>query len=96
MNPTICDAIRTETALELRYHDYSRTVEPHAYGRDKVGEEILRCYQVAGGSQSRVHAGWKLLKVAEVYAVQKTNQKFKCRPEYRRNDSAMGYIFVQI
>lgn len=57
MNSTINDAIRTMTVLELLYHDYSLTVEPNAYGRDNAGEEILRCYQVAGGSQSGGRVG---------------------------------------
>lgn len=96
MNQAICDAIQTMTILELRYHDYTRTVEPHAYGRDKAGDEILRCYQIAGGSQSGERVGWKLLKVAEIYASHKTKQTFKIRPEYRRNDSAMQYIFAQL
>ena len=31
---------------------HRRVVEPHAYGRDEDGDEIIRCYQVAGGSAS--------------------------------------------
>jgi len=45
MNPAITQAIKEKKILELRYHGYARTVEPHAYGRDKGGDEILRCYQ---------------------------------------------------
>lgn len=59
--------------IELRYHGYVRAVEPYAYGQDKTGDEILRCYQVAGGSVSGERAGWKTLKVSEVISLENTN-----------------------
>lgn len=96
MNAIICDAIRQQGILELRYHGYSRLVEPHAYGRDKDGDEILRCYQVSGGSESGERAGWKLLKVRDVFSLTQTKDGFSTRPEYRRNDKAMVYMFCQI
>jgi len=82
--------------IELRYCGYVRTVEPHAYGRDKSGEEILRCFQVTGGSASGENSGWKLLKVADAQSIQKTKQGFSPRPEYRRNDRAMQFMFCQL
>ena len=51
MKSELLDAIDTKNVVELRYHGYARTVEPHAYGRDKNGDEILRCFQVSGGSE---------------------------------------------
>jgi hypothetical protein len=96
MKTEITEAISQIVTIELRYSGYSRTVEPHAYGRDKSGEEILRCFQVAGGSESGEGTGWKLLKVADAYAIQKTKSKFSPRPEYRRNDRAMQFMFCQL
>ncbi len=96
MNTTICDAIRGRCILELRYHGYTRIVAPHAYGRDRSGEEILRCYQTSGGSESGETVGWKLLKVAEADAVSQLKQQFRTRPEYRQNDKAMQYVFCQL
>jgi hypothetical protein len=96
MNTTIVDAIRNMNVLELRYHGYSRMVEPHAYGRDKDGDEILRCFQISGGSESGARVGWKLLKVREVLSLHLTHATFATRPEYRRNDKAMTYIFSQL
>lgn len=52
MNQIVIQAIKERHILEFRYHGWSRMVEPHAYGRDKSGDEVLRCYQVAGGSVS--------------------------------------------
>lgn len=96
MKSELLEAIDTQNVVELRYHGYARTVEPHAYGRDKSGEEILRCFQVSGGSESGERTGWKLLKVAEVYSIHVEKNVFQARDGYRRNDKAMGYIFSQL
>lgn len=96
MNPIITEAIAGKKVLELGYHGYSRIVEPHAYGRDKDGDEILRCYQTSGGSESGERVGWKLLKVREVFSLHLTKETFVARPGYRRNDKAMAYIFSQL
>ena len=37
MNLIIYEGIKENVTIELRYHGYSRVVEPHAYGRDKIG-----------------------------------------------------------
>ena len=96
MNITITQAIKEQKILELRYHGYARTVEPHAYGRDNSGDEILRCYQTSGGSESGEREGWKLLKVREVISLHSINGSFLIRREYKRNDKAMAYIFEQL
>jgi hypothetical protein len=96
MNQIICDAIRDQRVLELRYHGYSRTVEPHSYGRDKSGDEILRCYQISGGSESGERIGWKLLKIRDAFSIYVTTDSFTPRPQYRRNDKAMEYLFCQL
>ena len=96
MNQTIQAAIHNRHVLELKYNGYSRKVEPHAYGRDRGGEEILRCFQVAGGSESGERTGWKLLKVADAYSVIQTSGIFSPRPEYKRGDKAMQYIFCEL
>ena len=96
MNPTIVEAINNRNSLELRYSGYSRQVEPHAYGRDKEGDEILRCFQTAGGSVSGERAGWKLLKVRDIYSLHAQKEQFNPRPEYRRGDKSMERIFAQL
>lgn len=95
MNSLITTAIETKTLLELRYNGYSRIVEPYAYGRDKSGDEVLRCFQVRGGSVSGEKEGWKLLKVREIFSLHGTKETFNPRPEYRRGDKAMPHIFSQ-
>jgi hypothetical protein len=75
MNFTLAQAIKNKSMIELRYHGYARSVEPYAYGQDKTGDEVLRCYQVAGGSVSGESAGWKLLKLREVISLDSTSSK---------------------
>jgi hypothetical protein len=96
MKNELCSAIENQQLIELRYKGYSRTVEPHAYGRDKSGDEILRCYQISGGSESGERHGWKLLKVRDVFSFHLTINTFSVRSGYKSNDSAMNYIFCQI
>ena len=96
MNFTLVQAIKNKSMIELRYHGYARIVEPYAYGQDKTGDEILRCYQVAGGSVSGERTGWKILKMREVISLDNTSSIFLPRSEYKRNDKAMTRIFVQI
>jgi hypothetical protein len=96
MNLTITQAIKEKKLLELRYHGYARTVEPHAYGRDKGGDEILRCYQTSGGSESGEREGWKLLKVRDVISLHLINGEFSIRRDYKRNDKAMERIIEQL
>ncbi|WP_124451995.1 hypothetical protein [Burkholderia sp. Bp8992] len=96
MNSAICSAISNKHLLELRYHGYSRLVEPYAYGREGGGVILLRCYQQSGGSESGQTTGWKLLKVAEIFLIQEINKSFNPRQTYRHNDKAMKFIFCQI
>ncbi len=96
MNPTICKAIEEKRVLELRYHGYSRIVEPHIYGQDKKGEEVVRCYQLAGGSESGERAGWKLLKTKDAILVHLAETHFLPRPEYQKDDKVVMHVFCQI
>jgi hypothetical protein len=96
MNPTICKAIEEKRVLELRYHGYSRIVEPHIYGEDKNGDEIVRCYQLAGGSESGERAGWKLLKIKDVFLIHLAETGFLPRLEYQRSDKVVRNVFCQI
>lgn len=97
MNQIVIQAIRDHLTLEVRYHGYSRIVEPHAYGTNAKYQPLLRCYQISGGSESGERAGWKLLLLDEARGITATAQKFAgARPGYRRGDSAMQHILAQL
>lgn len=82
MDEGIAGAVRTHRLLELGYGGYSRIVEPHAYGRDRHGDEVLLCWQVSGGSGSGERTGWKLLKLREARSVETLRTDFEPRPGF--------------
>ncbi|SFN69237.1 hypothetical protein SAMN05216386_1648 [Nitrosospira briensis] len=96
MHSTLIQAITAQSVIELRYHGYSRIVEPHAYGRNNLGNDILRCYQTAGGSKSGEGAGWRILKTREILSLHVTEGCFTIRHDYQRNDKGMLNIFCQL
>jgi hypothetical protein len=97
MNQQICDAIYRRIVLELRYHEFSRLVEPYVYGESRHGDELLRCYQVAGGSVGGDRRGWKLLRVADIASFHATQTSFEPRTKtYNPEDKAMRVMHCRI
>jgi hypothetical protein len=97
MNNTIVNSISNQTVLALTYKGIAREVEPHAYGLGTSGNDLLRCYQVAGGHTSDKPHTWDLLVVGEISGLSDTGRAFGgARPEYKRNDSAMSTIYAQL
>jgi hypothetical protein len=97
LNQTIIQAIREKRLLEIRYHNFFRLVEPHCYGRNKKGDYILRCYQIAGGSVSGSPSDWKLLLQDEMKSITMTGNGFSGpRPSYKYKDPAMQSIVAQL
>lgn len=72
----IISAIRNRRVLALRYHGYSRIVEPHMLGETKVGNLALSAWQTAGGSVSGEIPGWKILKLSEIVGLNPTGETF--------------------
>jgi hypothetical protein len=97
MNTIITNAINNQTVLALTYKDIAREVEPHAYGRGTSGNDLLRCYQIAGGHTSDKPHSWELLIIDEISGLSDTGRAFGgARPEYKRNDKAMSTIYAQL
>lgn len=94
---TACDALRSGHVLQLRYDGYTRDVEVHAVGQTKEGNDIMRVWQIAGGSVSNEPIGWKLLRLDEATGAFITPIKSQApRLNYRRGDRAMLRIFCQL
>ena len=87
----IIQAIENRNRLEIDYGAGQRTVEPHTYGNNKNGNDLLRVYQLEGASASGHPEGWKLLVVNDIRSGYSTSQIFADpRPGYTRGDSAMN------
>lgn len=94
---SIAAAIQARHLLTFTYDGYARTVEPHAYGIDRKGHRALRAYQVAGGSESGEHIGWKLFHADGMRGLAVLPQTFPgARPGYRRADQAFASIQAQL
>ena len=98
MNPVICEAIHERRLLRLNYHWGHRIVEPHAYGLNDNGHELLRVFQVSGASESGEHHGWKLLRVDEIHGLEILKEQFEgSRLGYKHGDKAMDQrIYCQL
>jgi hypothetical protein len=94
---TACQALNARCVLHLLYDRYFRMVEVHAVGVTKDGNDIMRVWQVSGGSVSNEPVGWKLLRLDEATGATLTEVPSAApRQGYRRNDPAMQRIICQI
>lgn len=92
-----CDALNAECILQLEYDGYVRAVEVHAVGTTKDNKDVMRVWQVAGGSVSKETTGWKLLRVDEANHAFITDQRSLApRNGYHRGDPAMRKIRCQL
>ena len=97
MNPIICGAIQNRNVLEFNYHGCHRVVEPHAYGLSKASNEVIRCYQTDGYSNSKIIPCWQLMKVDDIEFLTVTERHFlDARSGYRRGDRSMPTIFCEL
>ena len=97
MNETIIDAIKQTKVLSLVYDGITRQVEPHAYGVSKKGNELLRCFQIAGGHNTERPHDWELLTVEKITALANTGVAFAGpRPDYKKGDKAMATIYLEL
>ena len=92
LNQTIVQAINGRRRLRFIYNGRERTVEPQCYGIGTRGTELLRAYQLEGGSPAE-----PLFDVSKISGLALLDQRFGAPgPHYKRNDSAMRQIFAQL
>ena len=92
----IINAIRNRQVLTFTYSGLVRVVEPHAVGMSSAGNDVLRCYQTAGGHVVPGHE-WDFCLLSKIRGLQPTGQSFiGSRPGYKRDDAHMTLIYEQI
>lgn len=94
---TACDALRKGCCLEIRYDGFSRVVEVHAVGVTSAGHDVMRVWQIRGGSVSNEPVGWKLLRLDEAMGVAILNERSAApRHGFKRGDRAMQRIICEV
>ena len=97
MTSQICTAIQNMNVLTFTYDGFSRVVEPHAYGNDRKGNDVMRAFQIGGDSDSGDTIGWKLFLTSNIQDLQIQAQTFSSpRQGYRPGDKAMQRIYCQL
>jgi predicted DNA-binding transcriptional regulator YafY len=88
----ICEAIRGLVLLQITYDGTIRLVEPHAYGHDKAGHELLRAWQTQPAPED-----WRSFQIDKATSIAITNTRFSGpRLGYMRNDKQMDRIYCQL
>jgi hypothetical protein len=94
---TACEALRSGRCLQISYGGTRRIIEVHACGHTKDGREIMRVWQVSGGSASGQNQGWKLMRLNTAWSVSILDVLSQApRPGYRRGDDAMAEVICQL
>ena len=78
----ICSAIQSRKMIQFNYEDSTRVAEPYCYGESKMGNEVLRAFQVKGGSKSGNPVGWKLFNASKMKNVGFTDEYFAIGHHY--------------
>lgn len=77
----ICTAVASARILRFVYDGAMRMVEPYCHGTNARGVDVLRAYQIAGGSVRGEHTGWKFFLVAKIGHPIVEQQSFSVRQD---------------
>lgn len=92
----VIDAIQSRQYLSFTYSGFHRVVQPAAVGTSSKGNNVLRCYQIAGGHVTPGHE-WDLCYLSEIVSLAATGDNFiENPPGYKRGDKAMTRIYAQL
>ena len=96
MLQTIIDAIHNSEVLLFTYSGLPRTVQPAAVGVSRAGNDVLRCYQTAGGHVTPGHE-WDLCEISKISNLRVNGQRFSAEPPgYKRGDKGMTDIYAEL
>lgn len=96
MRNELITAIQERREITFTYDGIARVAQPCAVGISRVGNEVLRCYQVDGGHVTPGHE-WDLCEISKIRNLVVTNTTFQSEPTgYRRGDRGMTQIFAEL
>ncbi|MBW8771120.1 MAG: hypothetical protein JF589_15300 [Gemmatimonadetes bacterium] len=93
----LCGAIRRRSLVMFEYGDLIRVVEPHRFGVNSAGHEMLSGWLRAGYSRSDPAGGWRNYLLHEVSALQVLDAPFAgARPGYAAHDPRMPQVYCEL
>lgn len=93
----IIKAINEKRFLSVSYDGGLRKIAPCCYGKGTNNQELLRCWQESGFSQSGTLPAWRLMTVAKMQNIQLLDDIFSIPPGYNANgDKAIPDVIAKI
>lgn len=93
----ICDAIRSKKLLQFSYRNHTRVVEPHLFGRDSAGHDVLSAYLVRGYSESRKQPNWRFYLLSDLTLLTMLDETFsEPRKGYNPKDPRMLKVYCRL
>ena len=93
----LCAAIRRRSLVMFEYGDLIRVVEPHRFGINSAGHEMLSGWLRAGYSRSDPAGGWRNYLLSDVSALQVLDAPFAgTRPGYAAHDPRMRETYCEL
>jgi hypothetical protein len=93
----LCEAIERHSLVMFEYADLIRVVEPHRFGVNSAGHEMLSGWLRAGYSRSDPAGGWRNYLVSDISALQVLDAPFAgTRPGYAAHDPRMREVFSEL
>jgi hypothetical protein len=93
----LCGAIARRSLVMFEYNDLIRVVEPHRFGINSAGHEMLSGWLRAGYSRSDPAGGWRNYLLSDVSSVQVLDAPFAgTRPGYAAHDVRMREVFCEL
>src|SRR4051812_48136942 len=93
----LCAAIRRRSLVMFEYGDLIRVVEPHRFGINSAGHEMLSGWLRAGYSRSDPAGGWRNYLLSDVSALQVLDAPFAgTRPGYAVPDPRMREVYCEL
>ena len=93
----LCAAIGRRSLVMFEYGDLIRVVEPHRFGVNSAGHEMLSGWLRAGYSRSDPAGGWRNYLLSDISALQVLDAPFAdTRPGYAAHDPRMREVYCEL
>lgn len=92
----IFEAIEHSHLLQFKYEGFFRIIEPHMYGSDAAGVDLVCGYQIAGTDGFGRQNGWHKFELAKISDLTCLPTKYPGpRPPYKLGSQTFKRIYCQ-